>query len=246
MIDSKALQKLMSLTRRAIDRYSMIDDGDRVAVGVSGGKDSLALLCALHGLSRFYPKRFEVVPVNLKMGFPNETDEISKQLCAELGLELISLESEIYSVVFEIRKEKSPCSLCSNMRRGALHGAAKELGCSKLALGHHFDDAVETIMMNLLIEGRFDCFHPVTYLDRSDMTVIRPLIYTPEKEVSHFVRACGINPVPKHCPADGNTRREDMKRRLAEMEHGDRGVKMRIFNAWETNYNKFKSMEKNV
>lgn len=232
MVDPKALQKLMSYTRRAIDKYNMIEDGDRIAVGVSGGKDSLALLCALRGLQRFYPKKFDIVPINLRMGFPNETDEVSRALCEELGLELQSLGSDIYSVVFEVRKEKHPCSLCSNMRRGALHSAAKELGCNKLALGHHFDDAVETIIMNLFIEGRFDCFCPVTYLDRSDMTVIRPLLYAPEKEVSHFVRASSIVPVPKNCPADGNTRREDAKRALAELEHRDRGVKMRIFNAF--------------
>ena len=222
----------MSYTRRAIDKYQMIEEGDRIAVGVSGGKDSLALLCALHGLKRFYPKSFEIVPINIKMGFPNETDEVSKALCDELGLELQSVKSDIYSVVFEVRKEKHPCSLCSNMRRGALHGAAKELGCNKLALGHHFDDAVETIIMNLFIEGRFDCFYPVTYLDRSDITVIRPLLFAPEKEVSHFVRACGIVPVPKNCPADGVTKREDAKRALDDLERSDRGVKMRVFNAF--------------
>lgn len=232
-IDSKALQKLMSLTRRAIDKYKMIDDGDRIAVGVSGGKDSLALLCALHGLSRFYPKKFEVIPINLRMGFPEETDEVSRELCEKLGLELKSFDSDIYSVVFEVRKEKNPCSLCANMRRGALHSAAKELNCTKLALGHHFDDAVETIMMNLFLEGRFDCFRPVTYLSRSDITIIRPLLYTPEKEVTHFVRKCDIVPVPKRCPADGITKREDTKIALAELEKKDRGVKMRIFNAWE-------------
>lgn len=232
MVDSKALQKLMSYTRRAVDSYAMIEEGDRIAVGVSGGKDSLALLCALNGLKRFYPKKFEIVPINLRMGFPNETDAVSRALCEELGLELVSVESEIYSVVFEVRKEKHPCSLCSNMRRGALHNAAKEAGCNKLALGHHFDDAVETIIMNLFIEGRFDCFRPVTYLDRSDMTVIRPLLYTPEKEVTHFVRASGILPVPKNCPADGITKREDAKVALAELERRDRGVKQRIFNAY--------------
>ena len=227
----------MSYTRRAIDKYQMIEEGDRIAVGVSGGKDSLALLCALHGLKRFYPKSFDIVPINVKMGFPNETDEISKALCAELGLELQSVKSDIYSVVFEVR-------LCSNMRRGALHGAAKELGCNKLALGHHFDDAVETIIMNLFIEGRFDCFYPVTYLDRSDITVIRPLLFAPEKEVSHFVRASGIVPVPKNCPADGVTKREDAKRALDELERRDRGVKMRVFNAFfnknnDKNINKY-------
>ena len=232
MIDPKALQKLMSYTRRAVDTYGMIEEGDRIAVGVSGGKDSLALLCALRGLQRFYPKKFDIVPINLYMGFPNETNEISRALCEELGLELKVIQSEIYAVVFEVRKEKHPCSLCANMRRGALHNAAKELGCNKFALGHHFDDAVETIIMNLFIEGRFDCFDPVTYLDRSDMTVIRPLLFTPEKDVSHFVRACGIVPVPKNCPADGITKREDAKRALNELERNDRGVKQRIFNAY--------------
>ncbi|MBQ3230830.1 MAG: tRNA 2-thiocytidine(32) synthetase TtcA [Clostridia bacterium] len=232
MVDSKALQQLMSYTRRAVDQFDMIEDGDRIAVGVSGGKDSLALLCALNGLSRFYPKKFEIVPVNLRMGFPDEDDSVSRGLCEELGLELKSFDSEIYSVVFEIRKEKHPCSLCANMRRGALHSAAKELGCNKLALGHHFDDAVETIIMNLFIEGRFDCFNPVTYLSRSDMTVIRPLLYTPEKDISHFIRKSGIVPVPKNCPADGNTKREDAKRELAALERRDRGVKQRIFNAF--------------
>ncbi len=238
MIDPKALQKLMSFTRRAIDKYGMIEEGDRIAVGVSGGKDSLALLCALHGLKRFYPKKFEIVPINISMGFPNESDSVSRALCEELGLELKSVKSDIYAVVFEVRKEKHPCSLCSNMRRGALHSAAKELGCNKLALGHHFDDAVETIIMNLFIEGRFDCFYPVTYLDRSDITVIRPLLFAPEKEVSHFVRACGITPVPKNCPADGITKREDAKRSLNELEKRDRGVKMRVFNAFFNEYKK--------
>jgi tRNA(Ile)-lysidine synthase TilS/MesJ len=233
MIDAKALQKLMSFTRRAIDKFDMIEDGDRIAVGVSGGKDSLALLCALQGLSRFYPKRFEVVPINLFMGFPGEDNSVSKALCEELGLTLnVVGTGEIYPVVFEVRKEKHPCSLCSNMRRGGLHNAAKELGCNKLALGHHFDDAVETIIMNLFIEGRFDCFRPVTYLDRSDMTVIRPLLYAPEKEITHFIRVCGIEPVPKNCPADGNTRREEAKKALDELERKDRGIKQRVFNAY--------------
>lgn len=237
MIDAKALQKLMSFTRRAIDKFDMIEDGDRIAVGVSGGKDSLALLCALQGLSRFYPKRFEVVPINLFMGFPGEDNSVSKALCEELGLALnVVGTGEIYPVVFEVRKEKHPCSLCSNMRRGGLHNAAKELGCNKLALGHHFDDAVETIIMNLFIEGRFDCFRPVTYLDRSDMTVIRPLLYAPEKEITHFIRVCGIEPVPKNCPADGNTRREEAKKALDELERKDRGIKQRVFNAYFEKY----------
>ena len=232
-MDGKTLQKLMSYTRRAADKYNMIAEGDRIAVGVSGGKDSLALLCSLAKLSAFYPKKFEVVPINLRMGFPGEDDGNIAALCGELGLELHSFPSDVYTVVFDIRKEKHPCSLCANMRRGALHAAAKSLGCGKLALGHHYDDAIETAVMNLFIEGRFDCFSPVTYLDRSDITVIRPLIYAPESEIARFIRLSGITPAKKLCPADGNTRREDTKRRLAELEHTDRGVKRRIFGAVE-------------
>ena len=223
---------MMSYARRAADAFNMIEEGDVIAVGVSGGKDSLTLLCTLHGLARFYPKHFTIVPINLRMGFPGEDDAPIRSLCESLGLELKSFESDIYSVVFDIRAEKHPCSLCANMRRGALHAAAKECGCNKLALGHHMDDAAETILMNLFIEGRFDCFRPVTYLSRSEMTVIRPLLYAPEKEIKHFMRANGLEAVPKCCPADGNTRREDTKKRLSELERTDRGLKQRIFNAF--------------
>ena len=233
MSDNKSLQKMLSYTRRAVDNYSMIADGVRVAVGVSGGKDSLALLCSLAALSKFYPKRFSVVPINLRMGFPGEDDSGIRALCDSLGLELQSFPSDVYEVVFNIRKEKHPCSLCANMRRGALHSAAKQLGCDKLALGHHYDDAIETMMMNLFIEGRFDCFRPVTYLSRSDVTVIRPLIYAPESDVRRFVKLSGISVAPKLCPADGGTRREDMKQKLAEMERADRGIKKRLFGAIE-------------
>lgn len=235
-LDGKALQKMMSYARRAIDTYGMIGYGERIAVGVSGGKDSLALLCALDGLSKFHPQKFSVVPINLRMGFPGEDDTPIRELCGFLGLELHSFDSEIYSVVFEIRKEKSPCSLCANMRRGALHDAAKSLGCPKLALGHHADDAVETMLMNLFIEGRFDCFKPVTYLSRRDITVIRPMIYAPEKDIIHFVRASGIVPVAKRCPADGITKREETKNALAELEKNDRGIKKRLFGALEKDF----------
>ena len=233
MTDSKSLQKLMSYARRAADKYGMIGENERVAVGVSGGKDSMALLCTLAGLAKFHPARFTVVPVHLRMGFPREDCSHIRALCGELGLELNVFDSEIYSVVFEARKEKHPCSLCANMRRGALHSAAKSLGCEKIALGHHYDDAVETMLMNLFIEGRFDCFRPVTYLSRSDITVIRPLVYAPEKEISRFVRVNGIEISPKLCPADGNTRREEAKQKLAALEREDRGVKARLFGAIE-------------
>lgn len=227
------LQRLLSSTRRAVDDYGMIGEGDRIAVGISGGKDSMALLAALAGLQRFYPKKFEIVPIHLKMGFPGSDDSNIRELCEALHLPLVAVKTDIYEVVFEVRKEKSPCSLCANLRRGILYSTAKEHGCYKIALGHHFDDAVETLLMNLFIEGNLGCFSPVTYLDRMDVTMIRPLLYAKEKELRSFVHAAGITCSPKYCPADGNTKREEWKQFLAEMERKDPGVKDRLFGAIE-------------
>ncbi len=227
------LQRLLSSTRRAVDDYGMIAEGDRIAVGISGGKDSMALLAALAGLQRFYPKKFEIVPIHLQMGFPGSDDSNIRELCEALNLPLVETKTDIYEVVFEVRKEKSPCSLCANLRRGILYSTAKENGCRKIALGHHFDDAVETLLMNLFIEGNLGCFSPVTYLDRMDVTMIRPLLYAKEKELKSFVTAAGITCSPKYCPADGNTKREEWKQFLAEMERKDPGVKDRLFGAIE-------------
>ena len=227
------LQRLLSSTRRAVDDYGMISEGDRIAVGISGGKDSMALLAALAGLQRFYPKKFDIVPIHLQMGFPGSDDSNIRELCDALNLPLVAVKTDIYEVVFEIRKEKSPCSLCANLRRGILYSTAKEHGCRKIALGHHFDDAVETLLMNLFIEGNLGCFSPVTYLDRMDVTMIRPLLYAKEKELKAFVTAAGITCSPKYCPADGNTKREEWKQFLAELERKDSGVKERVFGAIE-------------
>ena len=232
-INVPSLQKLLSSTRRAVDDYNMINQGDRIAVGVSGGKDSLALLAVLAGLKRFYPKQFEIIPIHLQMGFPGSDDSNIKELCDALQLPLIEVKTDIYEVVFEIRKEKSPCSLCANLRRGILYSTAKEHGCKVIALGHHFDDAVETLLMNLFIEGNLGCFSPVTYLDRMDVTMIRPLLYAKEKEIKQFVNAAGIVCSPKYCPADGNTKREEWKQFLADAERKDPGVKERLFGAME-------------
>ena len=184
MNDTKNMQTILSRVRRAIDNYHMIDDGDRIAVGVSGGKDSLTLLCALHALRRFYPKPFSIVPIFLDTALPGLDPSPIRALCAELGLELVEVPTGIYTIVFELRKEKHPCSLCAMLRRGALHDAALAQGCRKVALGHHFDDAVETLLLNLFNEGRLGCFSPVSYLDRKGITLIRPLLYTEEKEIS--------------------------------------------------------------
>ena len=233
MINIKPIQKILSYTRRAVCDYDMISEGDRIAVGVSGGKDSLTLLCALNELRRFYPKRFELVPITVDMGFPNASSDNIKELCDTLGLKLHLIPSEIYKIVFEIRKEKNPCSLCANLRRGALNEAALELGCKKVALAHHFDDAVETFYLNLFNEGRIACFSPVSFLDRREITVIRPFIYVSEKEIKHFIRVSGVQPSPKYCPSDGNTDRQKVKDLLAELSNKDRGLKQRLFGAME-------------
>ncbi|MBO5851210.1 MAG: tRNA 2-thiocytidine(32) synthetase TtcA, partial [Clostridia bacterium] len=182
------LQQLMSPVRRALDDYKMIQDGDKVAVGLSGGKDSLALLCALNGIRRFYPNKFELVAITVDMGLDYDESEKKalKEFVEGLGVTYVIEKTQIAEVVFNERKEKNPCSLCANMRRGALNGKAKELGCNKVALGHHGDDLIETFFLSMFYEGRISTFHPVTELSRQDLTVIRPLIYARERDVYSF------------------------------------------------------------
>ena len=228
------IKRILSYTRRALDDYGMIRPGDRVAVGVSAGKDSLALLCALAELRRFYPIPFELQAVTIDMGFRETMDfEPIRRLCEELDVPYTVVPTEIYKIIFEVRKEASPCSLCAKMRRGALHNAAKELGCNVVALGHHFDDAVETFMLNLFFEGRIGCFSPVTYLSRADLRLIRPLLYLPEKDVRYFANKAELPVVKSPCPADGNTQREEMKQLLAKLDRENRGLRYRIFGAMQ-------------
>ena len=202
------LQQLMSVTRKAIDDFGMISDGDKIAVGVSGGKDSLTLLYALHGLSRFYPHPFTLEAVTVDLGFEGVSMEPIQKLCDELGVHYTPIPTEIYKIIFQDRKEGNPCSLCAKMRKGALNQVAKELGCNKVAYAHHKDDAVETMLMSLIFEGRFHTFSPVTYWDRMDITLIRPMIYMEEADVIGFQHKYELPVVRNRCPADGNTKRE--------------------------------------
>lgn len=229
----KSIQPLLSYTRRAVDTYNMINQGEKIAVGVSGGKDSMALLCALKALSIFHPSNFSVVAITLDMGFPDADLSPIKHLCEDIEVELHIVKTDIYDIVFNYRKEKCPCSLCAKLRRGAIHDAAISIGCRKVALGHHFDDAVETFIMNLFNEGRIGCFSPVTYLDRKDITLIRPFIYLPEKMVTGFINRENIEITKKVCPEDGNTDREKIKQLLFTLEKEDKGLKQRIFGAME-------------
>ena len=234
----KGLRRLLSYARRACDDYEMIEDGDKIAVGVSAGKDSLSLLCTLAELRRFYPKKFDLVALTVDMRFDEvggtraDYSEIG-ELCKRLGVEYTVEPSNIAKIVFDIRKESNPCSLCAKLRRGMVNDTAKKLGCNKVALGHHFDDAVETFMLNLFYEGRLGCFAPVTYLDRTDITVIRPLVYAPEKDIRYFANSFSLPVITSTCPADKHTEREEMKKLLAELERNNRGLRHRIFGAMQ-------------
>lgn len=227
------MQRILSYVRRACDDYNMINDGDKIAVCVSGGKDSMMLLLSLIALKRFYPKQFSIVCIALDPRFNSiETDYTPlNEICEKNGIELIIKRTDIGNIIFEERKEKSPCSLCARMRRGALHDAAKEAGCNKLALGHHYDDVVETFLMNLFSEGRLGCFSPVTYLSRKDLYMIRPLIYAPEREISLAVKRLSVPIVKSRCPADGNTLRQGVKERIALLEKEKSDVKEKSFGA---------------
>ncbi len=228
----KEIKRILSFTRRAVDDYQMIEDGDRIAVGISGGKDSLTLLYALSELRRFYPKKFELVAITIDMGFEQAVDfsEV-KGLCDELNVPYVVVPTQIAHVVFDVRKEKNPCGLCAKMRRGALHDECKRQNCNKLALGHHFDDVVDTFMLNLFYEGRLGSFSPVTYLSRKDLTMIRPLIYAQEKDVRYFINHHPLPVVTSPCPADKHTERESMKQLLMTLERNNKGLRHRIFGA---------------
>ncbi len=225
------MQRVLSHVRRAVDDYNMIKTGDRIAVGVSGGKDSVTLALALNNLKIFYPEKFEIVPIMLDMGFKNGDFSELSAFFEKNGMDLQIIKTNIAEILFDIRKESNPCSLCSKLRRGALNDAAKEAGCNKVALGHNNDDAVETYMLCLFYEGRAHSFSPVTYLDRKDVTVIRPLVYMPEKDIRSFVKKNEIPIVKNPCPADGYTKRQDIKELLASLSKENHGLRERIFTA---------------
>ena len=227
----EGLKRILSYVRRGVDDYEMIKEGDKIAVGVSAGKDSLALLCAMAALRRFYPKKFELCAITVDMGFEDFDLTPIRKICEELEVEYHVVPTQIAKIIFDIRKEKNPCSLCAKMRRGALYNYAKEIGCTSVALGHHFDDVVETFMLNLFYEGRLGCFQPVTYLSNTDIYLIRPMIYMPEKDVRYFASKNELPVIKSPCAADGNTEREEMKKLLHGLEMGNKGLRYRIFGA---------------
>lgn len=227
------MQKMMGLMRRCIEDYDMISEGDRIAVGVSGGKDSLTLLAVLAALREYYPKKFELEAVSIDMGLEGMDFSPIERYCAELQVPYTCRHTQIAQIIFDWRKEKNPCSMCAKMRRGAISELLRERGCSKVALGHHFDDAVETFLMNLLYEGRIGCFEPVTYLSRTQITQIRPMLYIGEKAVESFAARMQLPVVQNACPADRHTKRQEVKELLEAMQAQYPDLKTKIFGAMQ-------------
>lgn len=227
------MQKMMGLMRRCIEDYDMISEGDRIAVGVSGGKDSLTLLAVLAALREYYPKKFELEAVSIDMGLEGMDFSPIERYCADLRVPYTCRHTQIAQIIFDWRKEKNPCSMCAKMRRGAISELLRERGCSKVALGHHFDDAVETFLMNLLYEGRIGCFEPVTYLSRTQITQIRPMLYIGEKAVESFAARMQLPVVQNACPADRHTKRQEVKELLEAMQAQYPDLKTKIFGAMQ-------------
>lgn len=225
------MQKILSYLRKAIEDYHMIKKGDKIAVGLSGGKDSITLLMGLKALQRFYPEHFELIAISINPGFEFFNISFLENICKNLDIPFFCENSDIKEIVFDIRKEKNPCSLCANLRRGILNSVAIRENCNKIALGHNEDDVLETFLLNLFYGGTISTFAPASYMDRSDITLIRPLIYTPEKEIRHFIKKEKIEVMPKSCPMDGVSKREDMKQMIKNLQFDIPHVRANLYGA---------------
>ena len=226
------MQKMVGLVRRCVEDYNMIEAGDRIGVGVSGGKDSLVLLLLLAELRQYNSKPFTLEAITIDMGLGMDYTEI-QNLCDCLNVPFHLIKTEIGPIIFDHRKEKNPCSMCSKMRRGALNQALLDLGLNKLALGHHYDDAVETFVMSLIYEGRISCFQPVTDLDRTGIIQIRPMLYIHEKTVDSFATRQNLPVLANRCPVDKNTKREEIKQLVYDLSATYPDLKERIFGAMQ-------------
>lgn len=225
------LQRLLSLTRKAIDEFQMIEENDRIAVGISGGKDSLTLLWALAELKKFYPKPFSIEAITVDLGYEGFDLAPIQQLCTQLDVPYTIVRTDIAKILFEERQDAHPCSLCAKLRKGAFNKKANELGCNKIAYAHHKNDVVETLLMSLILEGRIHTFSPVTHLDRTGLTLIRPMLYVTEAEVKGFQNRYALPVVKNPCPADGYTQREYAKKLIEQLNEEHPGVLERMFTA---------------
>jgi len=225
------MQKILSHMRKAIEEYKMIEEGDKIAICLSGGKDSITMLHAFKALQRFYPKHFDIIAISIDPGFEFFDTEFLRKICSDLEIPLFIEKSNAKEIVFDIRREKNPCSLCANLRRGAINSVAIEQGCNKIALGHNQDDVIETFLLNLLYTGSIGTFAPMSYMDRTKITLIRPLIYTPEKETKRFIKKNNLSVMPVVCPMDGKSKREDMKNLIFTLSKTIPMVRANLFGA---------------
>ena len=234
------MQRILSYLRKAIEKYHMIEEGDKIAVGLSGGKDSITLLMGLKALQRFYPKKFDLIAISINPGFDFFDSSFLQKTCEEIGVPFVEETSHIKEIVFDIRSEKNPCSLCANLRRGIINSVAKREGCNKIALGHNLDDVIETFIMNLKYAGNISTFSPKSYMDRSGITMIRPLILLTEKDTNHFVKKYNKQVMPKVCPMDENTKREDIKAEIFAWQKEIPTIKANLFGAISRNIDGWK------
>ena len=229
------MQIILSYMRKAIEEYNMIEENDKIAICLSGGKDSITLLHAFKALQRFYPKKFELIAISINPGFEFFDTTLLQNLCDNLEIPLFIEKTHTKEIVFDIRKEKNPCSLCANLRRGAINSIAVREGCNKIALGHNQDDVLETFLLNLFYTGSIGTFSPVSHMDRTGITLIRPLVYTPEKETKRFVKKNNLTVMPKVCPMDGTSKREDMRLMIFSLQKNIPMIRANLFGAIQRN-----------
>lgn len=234
------MQRILSHMRKAIEKYNMIEENDKIAICLSGGKDSITMLHAFKALQRFYPKKFDIIAISIDPGFEFFDTDFLQNMCDKLEIPLFIEKSNAKEIVFDIRKEKNPCSLCANLRRGIINSVAIREGCNKIALGHNEDDVLETFLLNLFYTGSINIFSPVSYMDRSKITLIRPLIYTSEKDTRRFVRKNNLEVMPKVCPMDGTSKREDMKQLIFTLTKNIPMIRANLFGAIQRNLDGWK------
>lgn len=229
------MQKILSHMRKAIEEYHMIEENDKIAICLSGGKDSITMLHAFKSLQRFYPKKFDIIAISIDPGFNFFDTKFLQEICDNLQIPLFIEKSHSKEIVFDIRKEKNPCSLCANLRRGIINSIAIRESCNKIALGHNQDDVLETFLLNLLYTGSIGTFAPVSYMDRTKITLIRPLVYTPEKDIKRFIKKNNLAVMQKVCPMDGTSKREDMKQLIFTLQNDISMIKANLFGAIQRN-----------
>ena len=234
------MQRILSHMRKAIEKYNMIEENDKIAICLSGGKDSITMLHAFKALQRFYPKKFDIIAISIDPGFEFFDTDFLQNMCDKLEIPLFIEKSNAKEIVFDIRKEKNPCSLCANLRRGIINSVAIREGCNKIALGHNEDDVLETFLLNLFYTGSINTFSPVSYMDRSKITLIRPLIYTSEKDTRRFVRKNNLEVMPKVCPMDGTSKREDMKQLIFTLTKSIPMIRANLFGTIQRNLDGWK------